>query len=171
MSRATTRQHAANPHDAPDPTEADIAAFQAATRDLVGIALRSLEVTGGQVSLPQLRLLLALDELGRSPSSAIARALGLGASSVTRLADRLVESGHVVRGTEPSHRSVVTLELTERGAGLVGAVLEHRREHFRRALRGLTPAQRKATAEGLRALHAVLAADPEHHSPIAPLSL
>jgi DNA-binding MarR family transcriptional regulator len=168
MSPATTRHDAADPAE---PSEGELEAFQAATRDLVGIALQSLEVTGRQVSLPQLRMLLALDELGRSPSSRIARALGLGASSVTRLADRLVESGHVVRGSDPSHRSVVTLDLTPSGADLVSAVLAHRRERFHRALRGLTPTQRAATAEGLRALHAALAADPDHRAMIAPLSV
>ena len=35
------------------------------TRALVGITLQSLEVLGGEVSLPQFRLLLAASTLGR----------------------------------------------------------------------------------------------------------
>jgi hypothetical protein len=37
------------------------------TRALIGIALKGLEVAGGQVSLPQFRLLPTLDGLGPVP--------------------------------------------------------------------------------------------------------
>jgi DNA-binding MarR family transcriptional regulator len=137
-------------------TEDEIAAFQTATRDLIGVALRSLETMNGEVTLPQMRMLLALDDLGRCPSSRVAQALGLGASSVTRLADRLVTSGHIVRGDVPHHRSVVTLELSERGREVVDAVLRWRHEELARILAALTPEQRAATAEGMRAFHRVL---------------
>ena len=135
------------------PTRTEVDAFRTAARDLTGVALRSLELLGGEVSLPQFRLLLAVNELGRSPSSQVARALGLGASSVTRLADRLHASGHLARGTDAAHRSVVTLELTARGRQLVEQVLAWRQHELERLLRRLTPAQRGATAAGLRAFH------------------
>jgi DNA-binding MarR family transcriptional regulator len=144
------------PHQLSDvggPTHAEIEAFQTAARDLVGIALRSLETLDREVSAPQFRLLLALDGLGRSPSSQVAQALGLGASSVTRLADRLHASGHLARGRDAAHRSVVTLELTERGQRLVAAVLAWRQRELERILDRLPPAQRAATAAGLRAFH------------------
>jgi DNA-binding MarR family transcriptional regulator len=69
--------------------QGDVVALDLLTRTLVGVALESLEVLGGRVSLAQFRLLLRLDELGRVPSSRLATALGLGASSVTRMVDRL----------------------------------------------------------------------------------
>lgn len=138
------------------PTHPEIEAFQTAARDLVGIALRSLEILDGEVSLPQFRVLLALDDLGRAPSSRVARALGLGASSVTRLADRLHASGHLTRGGDARHRSVVALELTERGRQLVRQVLAWRQQELQRVLGGLEPEQRAATAAGLRAFHQVL---------------
>jgi DNA-binding MarR family transcriptional regulator len=140
----------------PDVTEDEIAAFQTATRDLIGIALRSLDAMSGQVSLPQMRMLLALNDLGRCPSSRVAQALGLGASSITRLADRLVASGHIVRGSAPHHRSVVTLELSPRGREVVAAVLRWRHDELARVLALLPAGQRAATAEGMRAFHRVL---------------
>lgn len=136
-----------------------IDAVQVVTRDLVGVALRSLDILDGAVSLAQFRLLVALDELGCTPSSRVAGFLGLGPSSVSRLADRLVESGHVRRGGDPANRSVVTLELTGAGRALVGAVLDHRRAELGRVLDRLTPAQRDGLAESLRLLHTAIGAE------------
>src|SRR6516165_5193651 len=109
--------------DAPaGPDAAMVETLQAATRVLAGVALRSLDVLGGEVSLPQFRVLAVLADLGRARSGRVARALGLEASTVTRLADRLVAAGHVTRGSEPGHRGVVTLELTATGQQLVSQV-------------------------------------------------
>ena len=84
-----------------------VEALQAATRVLAGVALRSLGVFDGVITLPQFRMLAVLAELGCVRSAGVARALGLDASTVTRLADRLVAAGHVERGSDPRHRSVV----------------------------------------------------------------
>lgn len=138
------------------PTDGEIQAFQTAARDLIGVALHSLEVLDGEVSLPQFRLLLTLRDLGRAPSARVAHALGLGASSVTRLADRLEGSGHLVRGRDARHRGVVTLEPTGRGLRLVDEVLTWRERELARVLAMLEPGQRAATAAGLRAFHAAV---------------
>ena len=82
--------------------------LQAATRVLAGVALRSLDVLDGIVSLRQFRVLAVLADLGCSRSVQVADALGLDASTVTRLADRLVAAGRVV-GSDPGNRTVVTL--------------------------------------------------------------
>ena len=71
--------------------------WQAATRVLAGVALRSLDVLDGAVTLPQFRMLAVLADLGRPRSAQVARALGLEASTVTRLADWMVAAGHVSR--------------------------------------------------------------------------
>jgi len=138
----------------PAPTEEEIAAFQRATRDLIGVALHSLDAAGDGVSLPQMRVLLALADLGRCPSSKVAQTLGLGASSVTRLADRLIASGHVVRGGDPQHRSVVTLELSENGRQLVDRVLAWRYRELERLLSPIDPVLRAHAAEALGQMHA-----------------
>lgn len=119
-----------------------VEALQAATRVLAGVALRSLDVLSGVITLPQFRMLAILAELGRARSSRVARALGLDASTVTRLADRLVNAGHVLRGSDPRHRSVVTLELTPSGERLVSAVWQWRQRELSRIVAGLPPATR-----------------------------
>jgi DNA-binding MarR family transcriptional regulator len=118
----------------------EVDALQAATRVLAGVALRSLDVLDGVVTLPQYRMLAVLAELGRARSARVARALGLDASTVTRLADRLVTTGHVVRGSDPRHRSVVTLELTPSGQRLVSAVSGWRQRELSRIVATLPPA-------------------------------
>ncbi|OMC35131.1 MarR family transcriptional regulator [Mycobacterium sp. GA-1841] len=129
----------------------ELLAFETATRDLVGVALRSLEQL--EVSLPQFRLLAALQDRGRSTSTQCAKALGVAGSSVTRLADRLHASGHLVRVTDPSNRRIVALELTPQGRKLVKRAATRRRRELSRVLDQIDPAQRAACAAVLAALH------------------
>lgn len=129
----------------------ELVAFEMAARDLVGVALRSLDRL--PISLPQFRLLTVLDERGRSTSTECARALGVAGSSVTRLADRLHASGHLARGTNEANRSIVMLELTDRGRDLVAAATAARRRELSRALDDVDPADRAVCARVLQALH------------------
>lgn len=139
----------------PSKTSTDeLLAFEVATRDLVGVALRSVENL--EVSLPQYRLLLTLHGLGRASSTQCADALGVVGSSVTRLADRLHASGHLVRGVDPDNRSVVTLELTDAGRRVVRQVTTRRRRQLSQALDLLDPAERAACAAVLQELHRTL---------------
>ena len=50
--------------------------LQSATRVLAGVALRSLDVLGGSVTLPQFRMLAVLADFGQVRSVQVARALG-----------------------------------------------------------------------------------------------
>ena len=128
--------------------------FETATRDLVGLALRSVDHV--DMSLPQFRLLLTLHEIGPASSTDCARALGVVGSSITRLADRLHTSGHLFRGSDPSHRSIVRLELTDTGRKVVRQVNDRRRTELAAALSHLTPEARADCAQALRDLHSVL---------------
>jgi DNA-binding MarR family transcriptional regulator len=126
--------------------------LQSATRVLAGVALRSLDVLGGTVSLPQFRVLAVLSDLGCARSAQVARALGLDASTVTRLADRLVAAGHVARGSDPGNRTVVTLELTDTGRDLVIQVAGWRHRELTRILGRLAPDDRDTLTAALRRL-------------------
>jgi len=126
--------------------------LQSATRVLAGVALRSLEVLDGAVTLPQFRMLAVLADLGRARSVQVARTLGLEASTVTRLAGRLVAAGYVVRGGEPRHRSVVTLELTAAGQELVSRVAAWREQELARILEQIPPADRVRVTAALSQL-------------------
>ncbi|MGO9079760.1 MAG: MarR family winged helix-turn-helix transcriptional regulator [Streptosporangiaceae bacterium] len=134
----------------PDPAGA-MPAFEAATRVLAGLALKSMDVLDGAVSLPQFRLLAVLADLGRLRSTQAARALGQARSTVTRLAGRMVAAGYVLRGADPAHRSVVTLELTASGQDIVRQVTAWRHQELAAILDRMPDADRAATAAGLAA--------------------
>ena len=127
-----------------------VEALQAVTGVLAGVALRSLGVLNGAVSLPQFRLLAVLADLGPARSGRAAQALGLETSTVTRLADRLVAAGHITRGSYPGHRGVVTLALTSGGRDLVARLRQWRRGELSRILGNLPPGDRKAVTRTLR---------------------
>jgi DNA-binding MarR family transcriptional regulator len=131
-------------------------AFEVATRDLVGVALRSLDALDCEATLPQFRLLLVLHDNGRSTCTQVAQAMGVAGSSVTRLAERLNASGHIARGADPANRSIVTLGLTAKGRGLVTQVNAARTRELSRVLDRIDPTARAACADGLRQLHDAL---------------
>lgn len=135
---------------APDADVVDV--LQETTRVLVGVASRALERLPNTVPLSQFRLLMALDEMGSSPSAAAAHRLGTAASTVTRLADRLEASGHLTRHRGRPNRSVVVLELTAAGRALVGEVVLARRAELAAIVSRLPAAERDALAVALAVL-------------------
>jgi DNA-binding MarR family transcriptional regulator len=147
-----------------------VAALELMTRALVGLTLQSLQVLDGEVSVPQFRLLLVLSGLGRVPSSRLASELGMTASSVTRLADRMEAAGLLARGTDPRSRSIVTLEVTAAGVDLVARVVERRHVLLAAVLDRMNPGEREAAARVARLLSA-LAGDAAALSATGPLPL
>jgi DNA-binding MarR family transcriptional regulator len=138
-----------------DETADDVAALQEATRLLAGVALRSLEIIDGAVSLPQYRVLAVLADLGQVRSARVAAALGLEASTITRLVDRLAAAGYVAREADPTNRSALTLTLTGAGQGLVSRVVGWRQRELERMLMSLPEADRRALTSGLTKLVAI----------------
>lgn len=124
--------------------EADVTALEMMTRALVGIALESIRSEDADVTLPQFRLLLALEGLGRVPSSRLAARLGLAASAITRMADRLEHAGLVQRGADQGNRCIVTLELTVAGHRLVAGALARRQKRLAAVLDRMSRDDREA---------------------------
>ncbi|MDT7743526.1 MAG: hypothetical protein QOE59_2604 [Actinomycetota bacterium] len=127
-----------------------MAAMLDATRVLVGVASRSLEQLGEEVTVAQFRLLLVLREAGPSASVEVASRLGSAGSSVTRLADRLEETGHLTRRRERPNRSVVRLELTRAGGELVDRVLSWRHAELARIVGELPAGVAETIEHGMR---------------------
>jgi DNA-binding MarR family transcriptional regulator len=148
----------------------EVAALELMTRALVGITLHSLELLGGEVSLPQFRLLLIAAGLGRVPSSRIAAEAMMPPSSVTRLADKLEAAGLLERGTDPRSRSIVTIKVTEAGLDLVARVVERRHELLAAVLGRMERGDREAAARTARRF-AALAGDAAAFSATGPLPL
>jgi DNA-binding MarR family transcriptional regulator len=109
--------------------EADalVAALLTASRVLVGVSAQSLADVEEAVTLTQFRALVVLRTRGRMRQGALAERLGVNASSVVRLVDRLVASGMVARAEVEGDRRAVDLEPTRRGRELVDEVTDRRR--------------------------------------------
>lgn len=108
------------------------------------------------MTIPQVKTLLLLDDVGTARMGGIARHLGTSLSATTAIVDRLVDRGLVGRGSDPSDRRVVTCELTRRGKAAV--------EQFWRVDKGWIEAVmgRLDEAElqtGVRVLESIRAAD------------
>jgi DNA-binding MarR family transcriptional regulator len=138
------------PEGAPADGRPDVLALEMMTRALIGIALEAISSEGQGVTLPQFRLLLALEGLGRVSSSRLATQLGLAASAITRMVDRLERAELVRRGTDRSNRSIVTVELTPAGQRLVTRALAHRHERLATVLDRMSPDEREAAVRSAR---------------------
>ena len=85
------------------------------TRSLVALATRSVESASEQVTLQQYRALYVLQGIGPCNAGGLAEQLGLHASSVTRLCDRLVALGLLQRDVRADNRREIQLTLTAAG--------------------------------------------------------
>lgn len=110
-------------------------AVLAASRVLVAVAARSLVAAPADVTLSQYRVLVVLATRGSERPSDLAVQLGVAASSITRMADRLVRKKLIKRRLRPDNRREYRLEITDAGQAIVDAVTSARRREFRRLLK------------------------------------
>jgi DNA-binding MarR family transcriptional regulator len=122
-----------------------------ASRALVSVAARSLAGVTDKVTLPQYRALVVLAGRGAQNAGALADALGVHSSTLTRLCDRLVTKGLITRGESPTNRREVLLSLTPRGRRLVRSVTDRRREEIARIVARVPRADRAAMVRALEA--------------------
>jgi DNA-binding MarR family transcriptional regulator len=105
------------------------------------------------MTLPQLRALSLIAASDRGLSSReLAAALGVGASAITPLVDRLVERGYASRREDPFDRRIARLQATESGAELLERLLAVKTDVLRDALAHLEPAELAAVGAALDVL-------------------
>ena len=100
------------PDAAADPV---VDALLRASRALVAITARSLSSVNDDVTLPQFRSLVVLATAGPQTVSALADRLAVHASTMTRMCNRLVTRGLVVRAPSAVDRREVVIALTDDG--------------------------------------------------------
>jgi DNA-binding MarR family transcriptional regulator len=123
-----------------------------ASRVLMSVAARSLAAADHDVTLPQYRALVVLASRGPQRPTALAEALAVHPSTITRLCDRLVAKRLVQRAGSSSNRREVSIRLTAAGRRLVDAVTERRRAEIADIVARI-PARERGTM--IRALHAL----------------
>jgi DNA-binding MarR family transcriptional regulator len=123
-----------------------------ATRALVAIASRSL-VDAGTVTVAQYRALVVLQSRGPQSAQQLAAELGVAASTVTRMGDRLVAKRLIEREAVAENRREVRLMITSAGAEIVGAVSRRRRRELRKIVSAMPQRDRTALVRALESFN------------------
>lgn len=139
----------------------DVEAVLAATRVLVGLSAQSVARLDGEVTLPQLRVLVMVASRPGMNLGAVAAGLGVHPSNATRAVDRLVVAGLLVRSDDPTDRRNLLLELTGAGRALVERMMDDRRAAVGAILERMPPSRRRALVPVLRAFAAAAGETPE----------
>ncbi len=141
--------------------EAIVDAVLSASRVLVAVAARSLGDVAEEVTLTQYRTLVVLASRGPQRLAALAEAVDVTPPTATRMCDRLVRRGLVVRRHERDDRRTIRLTLSDTGQALVHAVTERRRAEIARLLRAIPRSQQSALVDSLQRLTAAAGEVPE----------
>jgi len=120
-----------------------------ASRALVAITARSLSAVNDDVTLPQFRSLVVLATAGPQTVSALADRLAVHASTMTRMCNRLVSRGLVVRAPSAVDRREVVIALTTMGTSVVEDVMTARRHEVDGIVRRMGDDERHAVVVAL----------------------
>jgi DNA-binding MarR family transcriptional regulator len=121
------------------------------------IAEESLEQVAPSVTLQQFRALTVLHEHGPTNAAALADALGIARSTLTRLANRLVRDGLIDRVTDPADRRALVLSASRRGNRTAERVKTWRLQELARRFGDVSPEEGAALADALRRAGSFLA--------------
>jgi DNA-binding MarR family transcriptional regulator len=147
--------------DMPDGTaDPVVEALLRANRALVAITTRSLASVNEDVTLPQFRSLVVLATVGPQTVSALADRLAVHASTMTRMCNRLVSRGLVLRAPSAVDRREVVIALTNMGTSVVENVMTARRRELDEVLRRMGDDERLAVVVALDTFARAAGEDP-----------
>jgi DNA-binding MarR family transcriptional regulator len=113
------------------------------------------------MTMPQLRALSLIVATKHGLSSRqLAASLGVGASAVTPLVDRLVDHGYVLRHEDPRDRRISRLTATESGSAMLEHLVAGKGDVLRDALAQLTPEQLQQVTAAFDLLRAAMTPSP-----------
>jgi len=104
------------------------------------------------MSMPRVRLLLAVHEAGRPRMSEVAWDLGVTARTITTMVDALEDEGVLIRQPHATDRRAILLELTPQGAAQVETIQQALASISDTVLAPLTLAERAELARLLTVL-------------------
>ena len=118
-----------------------VEAAMAVSRVLHGISGRSAAELPYELTLPQLRALVVLDDDASVTVTALAARLGIQPSTTTRLADRLAAKELIERVPSVHDRREVLLSLSAAGRQVVRTAMDFRRRAIEGILATLSDAE------------------------------
>ena len=141
--------------------DAIVDAVLTASRALVAVAARSLGDIAEEVTLTQYRTLVVLASRGPQSLAELAVAVAVTPPTATRMCDRLVKKGLVLRRHDRGDRRLIRLTLAKRGRALVDEVTHRRRTEIVELVRAVPKDQRAAMVDSLQRLSAAAGEVPE----------
>jgi DNA-binding MarR family transcriptional regulator len=85
-------------------------------------------------TMSEVKTLFVLGTVGNATGRQLARAAGMGLSTMTGVVDRLLEHGLVTRGEDPDDRRVTRVALTPEGRAVIARLLQWNRDALARLL-------------------------------------
>ncbi len=131
------------------PGDTVVDAALTASRVLVAIAARSLGDVADEVTMTQFRTLVVLASRGPKSLADLAEAADVTPPTATRMCDRLVRKGLVVRRHDRGDRRLIRLSLARRGHDLVAAVTGRRRMEIAELLEAIPAEQQGVLVDAL----------------------
>ncbi|WP_396928618.1 MarR family transcriptional regulator [Mycolicibacterium sp.] len=131
------------------PSATDVDAVLRASRALVGIAAASIAEIAEVITVPQLRVLVMIDTHGPLNLASVAGGLEISPSNASRICDRLIKAGFLLRQDSAEDRRNISLSLTTEGRQLVRKMNRHRRRSITRVLRTMSAEERDAVIAAL----------------------
>ena len=136
---------------------------QAATlRELLRTLIRKLGVLERSeagccdMTLSQCNALIEVGRAGVLSVNQLADRLNLDKSTASRVSDKLVLDGQLLRHEDPNDRRYVVLKLTERGSQTYANLENRMTAYFEEVIGGVDPTERAAMLRGLQTLAAAL---------------
>lgn len=135
------------------------------------LGLNSDEWLSLDLSMGQLKALVTLTVRRGMTVSEVAEALGIGKPAASMLVDRLTHHHYVTRHEDPNDRRRTVVTPTEAGEELVTRLRQSGGEQaLVRWIRQMAPDDLAAFTQGVQALAAIIARDPEMRSAAGALS-
>jgi DNA-binding MarR family transcriptional regulator len=107
------------------------------------------------LTMGQLRTLMALAADGPMTVSALAEKLAISKPTASILIDRLVQAGDADRTEDPDDRRRTLVALTPAGVALVARLRQGKSDRYERWLAAMRPEDLAALTKGMRALAAI----------------
>src|SRR5271156_2126171 len=142
-------------------SEEIVDAVLSASRVLVALAARSLGDVAEEVTLTQYRTLVVLASRGPQSLAELAEAVDVTPPTATRMCDRLVKKGLIMRRHHRGDRRLIRLTLAKNGRELVDAVTQRRRTEIAHLMAAVPLDQQTALVDSLQRLSAAAGEVPE----------
>lgn len=125
-----------------------------ASRALVGIAVRAMNIALPEASLPVWRALWVLTARGPLRPSELADALNVSAATAGRIGTRLASENLAERYKDPSDARSVLVRITPKGQAALDSAVARQREYVALATGALPARQRRELASAFEAIYA-----------------